>query len=434
MSDSASPGAESVELRVSRPDLVAWLDSLPAGERNVRAEQALAVGYQALTFIQASASEESMQRMFRPVVDDMEKLRGLLERMVEGTQKSQRLGDIGERTVASQLQAAFPSDRFEIISDEGHQADVRATFDLGDGVERSALVEVKLYTNDVNKGELEKFRYDLRAQRQRYGLMVSLTSRLAGMSGPFVVETDADYVAVFVPSAGLDGVRLYWAAAFVKALMTYEHRAGQRLRGDAVAEAWARLQGEFGELEACALEIGKFREGLRRARENVDEALDSIADQASAADVRMRHLIQRLQLRMHEELAALPQAPRAELPSASAPDRVAEFLVALDDAKDKRAPAFRALAEVAAANAVEIAIDPKDGTWALLPDGKLLAETCGTRTELRVSWCCAGEKSVTIDTACETYKEKEGRIEIRGKEAAVVARRVAERIGFRFAA
>ena len=50
--------------------------------------------------------------------------------------KSQRLGELGEAMVASQLQYAFPTDRFEIQSLTGHQADVQAVFDLQDGVEQ----------------------------------------------------------------------------------------------------------------------------------------------------------------------------------------------------------------------------------------------------------------------------------------------------------
>ena len=199
-----------------RDDLVEWLDGLSPEHRDQQIEQALAVGYQVLTFVQAGASEESMNRFFQPVLTPMKDLTDKLNTMMTYSQKSQRLGELGEAMVASQLSDMFPRDRFAIVSSTGHQADVHAAFDLGDGVEQAAIIEVKLYSNDVPTKEIEKFRRDLRQQGSRYGLMVSLTSRLTGVTGPFAVEAKDDYVAVLVPNAGNDGLLLYWGATLLK--------------------------------------------------------------------------------------------------------------------------------------------------------------------------------------------------------------------------
>ncbi len=210
-------------LPITRPDVAAWLFAIPEDQRCQQAEQALAVGHQVLTLIQASASDAAMQQFFRPVLNKLGQLDSSLQAMLASVNKSQRLGDIGECMVQSQLRATFPKDQFNVISDTGHQADVLATFDLGGGHVREALVEVKLYGGDVPAAELEKFRRDLSEQRQL--------------------------------------------------------QASRQLRGDAIEQAWSRLQVELSELDKTVTEVGKLREAAVRLRNSMQDGLDELVAQ-----------------------------------------------------------------------------------------------------------------------------------------------------------
>jgi hypothetical protein len=70
------------------------------------------------------------------------------------------------------------------VSGKAQEADIRAYFDVGDEQPVEARIEVKLYTNDVPSAELDKFRRDLKKTGVRFGLMVSMASRLTGMQTP----------------------------------------------------------------------------------------------------------------------------------------------------------------------------------------------------------------------------------------------------------
>ncbi len=415
MTDAMLPqDAFDLQVAITRPELVAWLASLPADQLASRVEQTLATGHQVLTFIEASASDDSMQRMFRPVLDRMSQLDGRLQSMLTGAEKSQKLGKLGEHMVASQLQQSFPNDTFSAISDQGHQADIKAVFDLG-GAQAEALIEVKLYNNDVPSAELEKFRKDLREQRQRYGLMVSLGSRLTGISGPFHLEATGDYLALFIPSADPEGVRLYWGATLLKALMQFERLAEKRLRGDAIEQAWARLKDDIAELDTTATDVGKFREQIRRVQKNLQEGLDGLVDQALAAEAKLRNLANRLALRVQDELQGLPVDAPLQLPPAASADEVAAFLTQLDP-KDKRTKQYRAVWE--AVQGMDLAVALLDGEWLIVKDGRKVAETSSNKAVVSLRFPIEMDKPVTFLPNEEEVKK--GAVEWKVGEASAV--------------
>jgi hypothetical protein len=415
----------SLTTTVRRDDLVQWLESLPDERRDVQVEQALALGFQVLTFVQASASEESMNRFFRPVLASMDDLSARLQTMMSFSNKSQRLGELGEAMVASQLQDAFPRDRFEIQSSGPHQADVKAVFQLGDGIEQAALIEVKLYTKDVPSTELDKFRSDLREQRQRFGLMVSLTSRLTGINGPFSIEARDDYVAVFVPNAGMDGNLLYWGASLVKALMLYERRAGVQIRSDAIALVFERLQADLAELNEAARQVAQLKDSVRRAQGKVNAALDELVDNAVNAEVRLKHVVERLEVRLIEELGELPRTTsELALPEPATANEVEAFLVELDKTNDKRGAGYRAI--YAALQGKDVALVMEAGEWTLTRGEVRLAKTTSTKTRVDVQWAVGDAKRLTLDVGLESLKSNH--IVMNGKDSGLLTERLLERL------
>ena len=407
-----------------REELIDWLESLPASRRAEIAEQALAVGYQVLTYAQASATEEAAARFFRPVIDGMSTLNTNLETLMKYSEKSQRIGELGEAIVAQQLQSAMPTDRFKLVSDEGHRADVDAWFNLGDGVEERAIVEVKLYTNAVPTPEIEKFRSDLRIQGVRYGLMVSLASRLTGFGGQFEIEATEDYIAVLVPDAGRDGARLYWGASLLKALMLFERRGGGRLDAEQITQAWRRLQAHFDQLEEAARQVGQFKKAVRDAQGKLNTTLDALVDQAMSAELRLTSLTQQLSVRVQEELRDLRTTNGAPaLPPPPNPDQVLAFLAAIPE-KDKRGPALRAIAEACAGRDGGLAVD--GDKLVLVRGDRRIAETGGSSSRVDVNWYTSGADEVRIRPGLEKWKD--GTVVIDGKDAGALAARLMARL------
>ena len=393
-----------LNVEITREDVVEWLAEVPEEMLAETVENHLAAGLMVLTLVRASTGEETMKQFFRPVLHEMDKLGGTIDGLLKAASKSQRLGEIGENIVASLLQQAFPADTFEVTAKEGHVADIRAQFDVGAGQTREGIIEVKLYSHDVPSKELDKFRRDLVTTGVRYGLMVSLTSRLMGIKGSLQVEQDENSVAVFVPNAGLEeNFKLLLATMFLKAIAAYEARADEAalIPAGAVEAAWQRLNDEMAELQSVCRDVRSFRDQLRRAQKDLVAVLDSVHESALSAELKLQHSVQRLTQRVIDEFRTLPTTSPPKLPASSAPDTVLSAIAALQQNKDKRAPAFERLYELSQSLGLEIAITD-DGHWTFLAAGKLLAKTSGTKTRLDLEIPIVDEsKPIQLLPSCE---------------------------------
>jgi hypothetical protein len=415
MTDEMSTYQLDVEL--TREDVVEWLGEVPEEMLAETVENHLAAGLMVLNLVQASTGEDAMKRFFRPVLHEMDKLEGTIGGLLKAASKSQRLGEIGENIVASLLQQAFPGDTFEVTAKEGHVADIRAQFDVGGGQMRAGIIEVKLYSHDVPSKELDKFRRDMAETKVRYGLMVSLTSRLTGIKGPLMVEQTEDSVAIFVPNAGLEeNFKLLLAAMFLKAIAAYEARADQAalVPAGAVEAAWQRLNDEMAELQSVCRDVQDFRKAVRTAQQNLTDALDTVHASALSAELRLQHAVERLTQRVLEEFQTLPTTAPAKLPRPSTPDVVLAALNSLREAKDKRTPVFERLYDLSKSISLEVGVVER-GQWTFLRDGKPVANTSGTKTRLDLIFpILDASKPVQLLPSCE--KIAKGALTVQGND------------------
>src|SRR5581483_379776 len=121
-------GSFLLTVPINRPDVVDWLQGVPSENLPPIVENTLAAGNLALSLLHASSGEETMQRWFRPITEPMQHLQGTIEGILRATQKSQRLGELGEHIVAEQLKNCFPADTFQVVSALDRQADIHAGF------------------------------------------------------------------------------------------------------------------------------------------------------------------------------------------------------------------------------------------------------------------------------------------------------------------
>ncbi len=426
------PDADSesfhIDVEITDEALVEWLRELPDDQLAARVEDTLRAGHIVLNLVQAAAGEEQMARYFRPVTERMDDLKDTLDEIMERAQKSQRLGEIGEEIVTRQLEASFPGDSFKVVSEQAGEADIEARFDLDPLPETEARVEVKLYSRDVPGPELEKFRRDLKRTGVRYGLMVSLSSRLTGVRGPLFVEDTVDYTAVFLPNAGLDGVRLMAATAMLKAIILYHARsaAARRVPAAAVERAWDRINTEIEQIEKTVRDVDTFRQSIRKAEAVMTRHMNDLADDATLIHANLHTAVRNLTVHLYDELVALPSQERKPALKRPTPaDTVLAELDRLQNAGDKRAAAFRRLHEAVTGAGHEILIDD-DRSWRIVSGGEERARTDITKTRVDVVFPIT-VTTIELDTVVE--KQKGETIVISGGDIEAMAKRVGERLG-----
>jgi hypothetical protein len=396
--DDAPEPTFHLELDITEPTLVEWLEELPDDQVQPRVEDTLRAGHFVLNLVQAAAGEEQMSRYFRPVTDRMETLKQTLDDFIFRAQKSQRLGEMGEEIVVQRLGESFPGDSFEVVSHRANAADIEAWFEVGADDPVQARIEVKNYTNVVPTPEIEKFRRDLVSTRVQYGLMISLASRLTGVKGSLKLEETERYTAILVSGAGAEGVNMIAATAMLKAIMLYHARAAaaRRIPASAIEQAWSRMSAEIDELRRVADEVASIRQSVKDIKSSLVTQLEGLDDKAHVSSILLEQAVGRLTGRIYDELQALPNVARPPaLPQPTPPDSVLAELERLETSKDKRAAAFRKVRDLAGKNGVDIHID-EDGTWRFVKGAREIAHTAGTKTRLDVAFPVDPEKEVRI--------------------------------------
>ena len=149
-------------------------------------------------------------------------------------------------------------------------------------------------------------------------------------------------------------------------------------------------------------------------------------DQAIAAEIRLKHTVERLESRLLEELHELPRTTgELEVPEATEPDAVEAFLVSLEADKDKRAPTFRALYK--AIETTDATISLTEEQWKIIHGNQVVGETSSTKTRVDVAWFVGDAKELTLNIELETYKKDQ--ILISGKDSDKLIERVLTRLG-----
>ena len=425
--DDASEPTFHLDLDISDPALVEWLEELPDDQVQARVEDTLRAGHFVLNLVQAAAGEEQMARYFRPVTDRMDVLRQTLDDFILRAQKSQRLGEMGEEIVAQRLGESFPGDSFEVVSHRANAADIEAWFEVGADDPVQARIEVKNYTNVVPTQEIEKFRHDLVSTRVQYGLMISLASRLTGVKGSLKLEETESYTAILVSGAGAEGVNMIAATAMLKAIMLYHTRAAaaRRIPASAIEQAWSRMSAEIDELKRVAAEVASIRQSVKDIKSSLVTQLEGLDDRAHVSSILLEQAVSRLTGRIYDELQALPSVARAPaLPQPTPPDSVLAELERLETSRDKRAAAFRKVRDLAEKNGVDIHID-EDGSWRFMKGDREIARTAGTKTRLDVVFGVDPREEVSVAGTAETLRGDS--LIVDGKDPEAFATRVGKR-------
>ena len=353
--DGADAGGAPFQLSVEigRPDLTRWLRNIVPENLAFEVERTLAIGNQVVTLMRASSGQEEMDRMFKPVVDKMQTVEGLLERLVTASDKSQRKGELGERLVMGQLSHAFPNDTFEQTGTQTAQADIHATLALPDDRRETALVEVKLYTNPVPTKEIEKFRRDLLERKQRFGLFVSLTSSIPNMTGLFKIEETTDYTAIYIPHAGGDGWGVIRGIMLLRSMMTLraQQRSVRLYDARALERSWERIGEELRLFETTLGSLKQLQTSLLDSRTAVLRSLDDVASKVRTAEGDLSRSLDNLQALITAEFQHLPSAGVPTLPAFLSPDASRTVFVLLAEKNPKLSDVYhRVLTEVEARN------------------------------------------------------------------------------------
>jgi len=248
---------------------------IPEERRSEAIEKYIRIGDMVLSHASISTSKETIEQFFQPLRTDIETIREQLRLIVPTIATPASKGAVTVETIYNDLEKHFLDDSFEDVTAIGKFADIRAT--IGD-TKRHALIEVKDYSNPVPTSEIDKFWRDMELRDVKYGILVSMRSKIVGTSCAIKLETRMGRTAVLVVDHETNWSGHIFAFYIIKKMMELEGKKAEELKGKALSSVLLKINKNLVEIQKDLKlidELQEISEGLKTTCKN---KLDKITD------------------------------------------------------------------------------------------------------------------------------------------------------------
>lgn len=176
-----------------------------------------------------SKISENLERYTKNLDESIFKLCGSIEqtnivmnKLVSNSSRAGALGDIGEKFVEEVITKNFKNIVCDNISHKNHSGDILLQV-KDSGGDYNIMVECKKYSKPVPQKEVDKFYRDLLDNDHKFGIMISLDSKICGKR-QFDICTDFSTTkkyAIFCSNIGNNEYPIIWSILIIQ--LIYEH-------------------------------------------------------------------------------------------------------------------------------------------------------------------------------------------------------------------
>jgi hypothetical protein len=184
-----------IQLTLKDPQAIDIVKKLPKDKRDEIIEKFIILGNMVVSYASISATEETVESFFEPLRSDIEMIREQLKLIVPTIATPASKGAVTVENIFKSFEEHFMDDSFEDVSAIGKYSDIKATTAE---TKTEVLIELKEYSGKVPTAEVDKFWRDMERRNVKYGIFVSMRSRITKISGSIKLETKMGRTAIFV--------------------------------------------------------------------------------------------------------------------------------------------------------------------------------------------------------------------------------------------
>lgn len=162
--------------------------------------------------------DESIFKLYGSI----EQTNAVMNKLVSSSSRAGALGDIGEKFVEEIITKNFKNIICNNISQKSHSGDILLQV-KDSGGDYNIMVECKKYSKPVPQKEVDKFYRDLLDNDHKFGIMISLDSKICGKR-QFDICTDFSTTkkyAIFCSNIGNNEYPIIWSILIIQ--LIYEH-------------------------------------------------------------------------------------------------------------------------------------------------------------------------------------------------------------------
>lgn len=216
-----------------------WILSIPEDRRDEIANNYLKLGYLTSTLCQTSIDPDSsllkninnqissslktmennnvnkMSVIEAKISENLDRVKGSIEKLTESNNKSVLKGSMGENFVAGVIKGNFPDYTLLDMSKVAEASDYHLVLPSGD----IFMIEVKNYSNVIPTKEIVKFKRDMIKNGSKIGIFISLNTGITGKKR-FDIETlNHKQKILYIPNSGLEGSAIVWSVLLGRELV-----------------------------------------------------------------------------------------------------------------------------------------------------------------------------------------------------------------------
>lgn len=208
-----------LELTITDPTAIKIVEAIPEEQRDSIIEKYIILGDMVVTHASISTSKESVEAFFSPLRQDINTIREQLKHIVPTVMTPAKRGEFTVEALFKSFEEHFMDDSFEDVSGISRYTDILATVSNSN---TPVLIEVKDFTGDVPTTQVDKFWRDMEVRDTKYGIFISLRSRIAKCSSCINLKHNLDRTAIFVVDSELNHSGHLFAFYVVKKIIELE--------------------------------------------------------------------------------------------------------------------------------------------------------------------------------------------------------------------
>jgi len=212
----------NINIDIDNIEDIAYLKSISEKDYEDILKTAISIGIKSIEMSKTYMSGNSYFDPLKNIIEDSNlenknellEISNMLKDLMNIKNNSSRKGKLGESLAMNSLVKKYPNWRIDDTTGTSHEADLFAySDDYG-----KILYEIKTYSTNVGKKEIEKFKNDVMTTNSNYGIFISQTSGIVGKK-MMDYEIYNGKILIYVACAGLNGHGIEFGTEFLISLI-----------------------------------------------------------------------------------------------------------------------------------------------------------------------------------------------------------------------
>ena len=228
----------------------------------------------------------------------MDEFNNIINNLFGISSTSSKKGEISEDLIYKIIHEKYPNYTLDIKRHIPHHADGELHSDTG----MKCLVEIKNYSNTVNKDELEKFKYDLKYTNNHLGIFLSLKTGIVGkkcIDYEVFKHNDENYHIIYISRLMEDIHKLDCGILLLENLYNIIKKDNIDLKIDQIKKM---IYENFTQLEGLINKTSVLRNNFSLLESNIKSNLDSYYNNLREYELDLKEKMQKVWITLFNDL------------------------------------------------------------------------------------------------------------------------------------